>query len=364
MIKNTFFFLGLIVLSSLNAQTAITITSADMPASSLLTVSDSVLIDITNSAGTNDPTLAGPNFNLDYSSLISTGQRYETFDAPSSFTSPFNLIFNIFNTTYGKENKAFAAVAALGITGAYDFFKVSGSQLKKTGSGLFVNGAPIPFLYTSADVMYKFPMHFSNQDSCDFKYGVAIPTVGYYGETGHRVNVVDGWGTLKTPAGIFQTLRIKSTVDATDTIYLSALSPLPGTNIHRPLRTEYKWFANGKKIPVLEIDVTSGVTSVQYINAAMIGIDENSEDKFNMLVFPNPSVNQVSVNYLLQSTTNVKISIIDIVGKTVANVSDQKETSGTHQKLINTDDYNLSKGVYFLNLQANDYTEVKKIVVE
>ena len=75
--------------------------------------------------------------------------------------------------------------------------------------------------------------------------------MGYYGQSGHRVNLVDGWGTLITPFGTFQTLRVISTIDAIDTVYNTSLSA--GTNIPRPLKYEFKWLATGKKIPVLNL---------------------------------------------------------------------------------------------------------------
>ena len=361
MLKNYFIAISLLSLLSVKAQTPIKIYAADMPAASLLTVRDSVLVNLTNSIGTMDPTVAGPNFNLDYSFLTYTSQQFETFDAPATFSSPFNLLFNVFNTSYGKENKSFTSIPGVPITGAYDFFKVSSTLFKQTGSGFFVNGTPLPFLYSSADVVYKFPMNYLNQDSCDYKFGLPIPTLGYYGQKGHRVNVVDGWGTLTTPEGVFQTLRIKSTIATIDTIYLSSFSL--GSNVPRPLKTEYKWFASGKKIPVLEIDVTGGVNTVKYFNPSMVGIYENTTKQFNMAVFPNPFLNDFSLTYTLPSTTNVKIVLMDVVGKIVARVSDQIEALGTHQLFINKNEFNLSAGVYFLKLEANNYKEIKKIVV-
>lgn len=346
----------------------ITITSADMP-----NAGDSIRVSVTNSIGGVDPTLSDTNYFWDFSALTPNVQQFEKFDSPTTFTSPFNLLFNPFNTSYGKNNYGFTTIPLPGgvsITAAYDFLKESSTALKQIGAGYTVNGAPIPFLYSSVDVIYKFPMHYSNTDSCDYKYGLQIPSMGYYGETGHRVNLVDGWGTLKTPYGSFQTLRVKSAIKAIDTIYVTNFGI--GTNVNRPLKYEFKWLAIGKEIPVLEIDANVvgsnlTITNVQYIDSVravpQVGIAENPNDKFNLIVYPNPCIDNVWAQYNLFRSSEIKISILDMLGKTIATISDETQTAGTHQKLIKMTDLGLSAGVYFLKIKANDFQKIQKIIV-
>src|SRR6185369_9997600 len=84
-----------------------------------------------------------------------------------------------------------------------------------------------------------------------------IPNFGYYRKQQTRTNEVDGWGTLITPFGTFNTLRVKSTLNITDSIYLDTLGF--GLTIPRQTIVEYKWLAPGKKIPVLEVDITLAI---------------------------------------------------------------------------------------------------------
>ncbi|MGZ6522888.1 MAG: hypothetical protein ACXVDT_13725, partial [Bacteroidia bacterium] len=182
------------VSAALSAQ--ITVTSSDMP-----NAGDSIFISVTNSVGTIDPTLTGASYSWDYSTLTPNLQRFEKFDSPLTFPTPFNLIFNIFNTSYGRVNNTITSIPIPGVTlnAAYDFLKESSSKLKQIGAGYTINGTPLPFLYSSDDVIYTFPMNYLNTDSADYQYGLPIPTVGYYGQKGHRVNVVVGWGNVTTP---------------------------------------------------------------------------------------------------------------------------------------------------------------------
>jgi len=365
--NNTFLIAGIFISTALNAQ--ITVTSSDMP-----NADDSVKVSVNNTIGATDPSLTGANYTWDFSSLSPTAQQYERFDSPLNFTAPFNYLFNPFNTSYGRDNYEFTTIQLPGgtqITNAYDFFKETSSQFKQIGSGYTVNGTPIPFLYSQVDVIYEFPMNYLNTDGCDFKYGLDIPGMGYYGQSGHRTNLVDGWGTLTTPFGTFQTLRIKSIINAVDTIYDNSLSV--GTNVTRPAKYEFKWLTNGKKIPLLKIDATiiagiMTVSAVRYIDSTrtgvpQVGIAENAKNNPELIVYPNPCVNDVKLQYNLPTTTTIKISITNILGKTIADVVDETQVSGIHQKSISIADLHLSPGVYFLNFQTNSYKEIQKIVV-
>jgi hypothetical protein len=362
--KITILSLFLIYIFSSEAQ--ITITSADMP-----NAGDSIQLSVTNTIGTIDATLTGANYNWDYSTLTYTSQRVDKFDSPLSFPLVFAILFNPFNCSYGRENRAITAptIPTVTITNAYDFLKESSSALKQVGGGLTVNGTPIPFNYTPNDYIYRFPLNFGNIDSSDYQYNLTIPTIGYYGETGHRVNVVDGWGTLLTPFNTFNTVRVKSVITSKDTLNYTSFGF--GVNIPRPTRIEYKWLANGKQIPVLEIDEnivggTPTITNVQYQDSvhSTVGINTHQNSVSEMDVFPNPSSNNFILKYNVASASHVKISINDFLGNTVATLTNENQVEGIYLKAINAKDNNLSEGVYFITVQSDNFKEVKKIIVQ
>ena len=369
MIKNTFLVSFIFISFALSAQTPITINSSDMP-----NVNDAILVSVNNNIGLADPTLTGANYTWDFSALTPNVQQFENFDSPLTFTSPYNFLFNPFNTSYGRDNYEFSTISLPGgaeITAAYDFFKESSSQFKQIGAGFTLNTGPIPFLYSQDDIIYEFPMNYLNTDDCNYEYGLDIPEIGYYGQSGHRVNLVDGWGTLTTPFGTFQTLRIKSIIDAVDTIYNASLAS--GANIPRPLQYEFKWLATGYKIPVLKIEASNiagiiTVSDVRYTDSArsgvpQVGILENTLSEMGLVVYPNPCANEVVVKYNLPAPARIKLSITNLIGSTIANIADQPQIAGRYQKSISIANLNLSSGVYFLTLQADNFKEIKKIVV-
>jgi hypothetical protein len=343
----------------------ITITNADMP-----NAGDSIVLSTANNNSVTFPILADSNTAWDYSTLIPTLQMYDKYDSPTTFTSPFNLLFNSLNTSYGRDNYDLTSISIpiVQLTDAYDFFKESTSSLKQIGAGFTVNSAPLPFYYTSPDIVYNFPVNYMDTDSCDYKYGLPIPILGYYGQKGHRVNQINGWGNLITPFGTFQSLLVTSKIDAVDTIYIDTLSF--GTNITRPTRYEFKWLANGMKAPVLQINATLNgstlsATNIQYIdslrsNVPHVGIAENS-NSINFKTYPNPSSEQITVEYDLNKDSYTSIYISDVLGKKVKTVCNEMQTKGQFRKQINLND--LSPGTYIIMMFTANELKTQKISI-
>lgn len=358
--------LAVVFTGTLSAQ--ITISSSDMPNSG-----DSVLISVTTSIDSNYVDSTGANYTWDYSTLTPNFQRYEKFDSPLTFPIPFNLLFNPFNTTYGNENNILTSLPIPGVTldMAYDFLKESSSKFRQVGAGYTINGIPLPFVYSSDDVIYRFPMNYLNTDTSDYTFGLPIPGIGYYGQTGHRENIVDGWGTLITPFGTFNTLRVKSTIAAIDTVALDAVGF--GSDIPRPLRYEFKWLATAMQIPVLKVDASDVfgamvITNVEYQDTVIAGVPQLgivnvSGNNFNSIVYPNPVADNTILQYTLSEKSQIKISVTDIVGKTISILADESQNIGTFQKQINVSELNLTDGVYFVILQTNSGRAVHRVVV-
>lgn len=348
---------SILLLSSLFIAVAgkaqITVTSADMP-----NPNDSILVSIATGIGSADPTLTGANYTWDYSTLTMNSQRYEKYDSPFDFTSPFNLIFNPLNTSYGKVNYTLTSLPIPFITfdAAYDFYKESSTSLKQVGAGYTINGTPLPFLYTSSDIIYVFPMHYGNIDSCNFKFGLPIPTVAYYGQTGTRHSTVDGWGTVITPYGSFNALRQVSVIDATDTIYVDAFGI--GSNVPRPTQYQFKWLANGKKIPVLEIDAndvggTLTVTNVQYIDSLhSVGIQDLTAMNTSVSVFPNPA--NGNTHFYFNGTAARQLEIMDLSGQLVMSMNVEGKLD------VDLNVATLAPGMYFYRVSFNGNTPAEK----
>jgi hypothetical protein len=372
MFKYYFFACFFLTAALLPAQ--ITLSSADLPSGG-----ESILTSVATTVAPADPSLTGANYTWDFSSLTPNFQRAELFAAQSTYTGYYNQLYgNIpfisVPSTYGKDNFTLGLLPVPGfnVSSAYDFYKKTSSVLKKVGFAYTINDSlPLPFEYTQSDFVYKFPVAYMNTDSCNFKFEphhVAASVVGalpfYYSGEGKRINTVDGWGTLITPFGSFSTLRIKSIVTETDSMNFSGT----GFTVPVPTRTEYKWLAAGKKVPVLQVDESAGiVTNVTYLDSLRpgipyIGIAElNTATEFS--VFPNPASSDLVIQFTLSSSSKIRISILNTIGQTVGVVTKEHFGEGRKMVTVNLNEMNIAPGIYFVNLESNGVRSVKKIIV-
>lgn len=345
------------------AQAQITVTTNDMPAAG-----DSVRVSFAAGIGNTDVTLTGPNYLWDYSFLTPNAQQRIEFNPPTAI--PFNFLATVATTNPSPDSIPFLGAIP---TDFYDYFKASAGSYKQVGSSFTyapLGNLTIPILYTSSDVVYRFPLDYGNIDSSDAHYSFSIPNLIYYGEDRHRVNVVDGWGTLMTPFGTFNTLRMRSIVDAVDTISMDTF----GLHVSTPLPTEiqYKWMGIGSKIPLLEVDVQliatqPVVTNVIYQDSLrdslfQVGVAEQTAQEIKSTLFPNPTDNSSLLIYQLDAPANVSISLADLQGREVLSRDLGRKASGIQQEQL--DLTTLAPGVYFVRLQAGAQHSVQRLVVQ
>ena len=218
----------------------ITINSADMPSAN-----DTIRFSNANASASLPYLLSGPNQTWDFSTLVATNQDVEPYKL--SLQTPYAFFFFGFNK-FGRKITDSLGVGAFKFKDIYNFYKKTNSAFEVEGIGLKFNGIPLPAYYSVQDKLYQFPLQYNDRDSSNFKFTVSLPTLGSYSQVGYRINTVEGWGSITTPFGTFNCLKVKSFVFSADSLNIGGF-PLKFNR-----RTiEYKWLANGKKIPILEI---------------------------------------------------------------------------------------------------------------
>ena len=83
------------------------------------------------------------------------------------------------------------------------------------------------------------------------------------------------------------------------------------------------------------------------------------EDSFN--IFPNPFEEFTNVNFSMETSENVELSVYNVTGKVVYNLKQGIMKSGSHS--IKIDARDLKPGVYFVSLKIGDKLLTKKISV-
>ncbi len=343
---------------SLDAQ--ITINQNDMP-----DVGDTIRVSYAGSTNV-DHTLTGANYLWDFSTLVPNAQERIEFIAPTAL--PFNFLADL-----GTLNPSPDSIPFIGDvpTNFIDYFKNGSSGYRQIGSSFDyapIGSFSIPVIFSSSDYIYRFPLQYGNLDSSNSAYGIPLPSIGYIGQNRKRVNEVDGWGTLITPYGTFQVLRIKSIVNATDTISLDSTT---GFTIPRPQEIQYKWLANGMDIPILEIDVQllfnneviSAITYQDSIRDSVfqVGLAEPIKNISSLAIYPNPVANQATLSYNLINPSQVTMRIFDITGKSIQTTDLGQQSIGKQQFSI--DVTSLSAGVYFIQIDTGTAIYAQRLVV-
>jgi len=99
------------------------------------------------------------------------------------------------------------------------------------------------------------------------------------------------------------------------------------------------------------------------INQADLDITHNSAKtpiEFTIShIYPNPFNPITNISYILLENTQIKIEIFDIAGKRVQTLLNEFQTLGNHS--INWNALSQSTGIYFIQLQAGNYLETKKV---
>jgi len=228
----------------------ITITRNDMP-----NVGDSLLYTETLPPVGIDYTETGNNYTWNFSELGVGSQNAEVYVSVSSTPLLYQAVFNwpFWNppASIASPGDDIMFIPGVAISDYYDFFKEQNTSYARVGFGLTISDIPIPIKYNNPELLYSFPISAgSSADSSESSFSLDIPDLGYYETYRKRLNTVDGWGTLTTPLGTFQTIRMKSTLITFDSIYIDSLQT--GIPVRREI-TEYKWLGNGFGRPLLVV---------------------------------------------------------------------------------------------------------------
>ncbi|HBG71512.1 MAG: hypothetical protein A2W93_05860 [Bacteroidetes bacterium GWF2_43_63] len=312
------FFLASFILISLQSFSQITLSESDFPSTG-----NTYVVSILNDLGTYDFVSTGANYSWDFSQMVPQSQDTIEFISASNTSLPLTYIAAFNNSFTDPEHDADVAnyqdyespMPTVTIENFYAFYKIQSDAYIQVGAGLTINSAPLPVLYNPMDTIVMLPAAFGNMDTCFSAFNATIPTLGYYSEERTRYNSIDGWGTLITPFGTFDALRILSYSEIHDSLYYEAYGmgfPMDRTE------TEYKWYAHGYSIPVLQVVIRDGMSAsstVTYIDSLRnMSLNENMFSEVN--VYPNPATETISFQ-IKNIAWPVMATVTDLSGRVV-----------------------------------------------
>lgn len=85
----------------------------------------------------------------------------------------------------------------------------------------------------------------------------------------------------------------------------------------------------------------------------------SADNENNLNVFPNPTKHHARVDYVLTKDAAVRLEIYDVLGHKVETLVDAQQSAGKYKFALD----NLDAGIYFINLNINNNTNTKRLVV-
>ena len=214
----------------------------------------------------------------------------------------------------------------------------TGASLTILGNHASLNimGSPtvINQRFTPAEKIADFPFGYNSnitnnyRTMAKFYYGQVINTLQVDSirnhSSIHKTIVVDAWGTLTTPLGVYNVIRSKETKitrDSTDA-YVVLFPPFGSwqnaVQTSADSTTSYTWWANGLGFSLVTatMDSVGNVKNAQWLMQppSTVGIDE-SFVMANENVFPNPAQNEI--NFMTDAAGEKSIQVFDITGRLV-----------------------------------------------
>lgn len=304
------------------AQSPITLGNSNMPGNGDTLRYTNVQL---NSLG--NYTQTGTNFNWNFSTIVSTTEGLREFK--SAINTPYFLFF-LASGEYGEKiaDTLVGGTGTLSITKYYDFYKKQTSPVNAfvaDGAGMTISNIPVPSYYSDKDELYKFPMTYPKYDSTTFKFSTLSTTLIpiKYTKAGYRVTVVDGWGSITTPYGTENCLRLITTEYSKDTTILTLPIPnLPPIKIGvNNYQRSYQWLTLNSKIPYMEItgNLVGGNfvgTLARYrgynkLEVTATGLFNELTDMKELTAYPNPVKDKIKLSCMGEYVQEIEIYSLD-----------------------------------------------------
>ncbi|MDF7813567.1 T9SS type A sorting domain-containing protein [Hymenobacter sp. YC55] len=365
-------FLALLLTTAtltVQAQTPIIIDRNDMP-----NVGDSLRTSETLTLTGPALTQTGPNQTWNYSGLRPINQSVSYYSGVGSTPGLLPIVFG----ALGGVNRATIAnrqplpavlvAAGLPITEVYSFFNESATNYRQVGYGADIPSVgALPVLYQSQalqDVIYRFPLVYQQRDSSNADFSVNVPGTAFLRERQKRVNNADGWGTLITPFGRFEALRVVSTLQVRDSV---SLQGQPGPAIQRPVMKQYKWLAKNQGIPLLQVitQLANGqeiVSLVQYrdiYRRISVLSTQTKLPETAVAVYPNPVGEGESLQLTLPTSGPVSVTATDLTGRVLFTYSIPRAAG---EATVPAAAFGTFRGVAMLRVQTETGVAMRRVV--
>lgn len=338
--KYTLLTASLFSLFSLKAQ--ITITQNDMP------VIGDQIFQITDTSYTLDPGISGADLTWDFSSASEAfSTEYNIVDVPSTGMA---AIFPGANLAISEDNVSFS------------FFNSNSNSFEQHGDAMSGLGFD-PIVYTPASTILEFPLNYNDAFSTSY---TSVMSFSAEEEGFYRIIIkhastidkeVDAWGTVITPEGTFDALRIRETETSSDSTFLQmteSSAPM-WVGLDESISSSYAWYSPNRKMPVARFD-QDGTFHYTKLGASQAGIDEEANSK-QVIAYPNPVDAGYGINFRGLENISYTMYIYNANGQLIRT----EKISGLN---ANMHTENLQSGIYHYKIVASSQQFSGSVIIK
>jgi len=358
---NKFTFFSFLLFLLLTAQAQVTITQADFEAQ--IAIGETVTSFVDTLAGSVDVGGSGQG-TWDFSGLQSQYQFDATSIDPSSapesgtFSGATHVTYS--NPTFAGATSESWVYLSIG-NGAY---RNIGAYTTATISG-FTSTTTVTI--DPPETLYKLPINYNDTWTESGTRSVNSEISGFPGQqydvTYTNTCTVDAYGTITMPNGTTEDiLRIKTESEVT-----SNAGGVPNTSTS----VDYTFLAkSGTFLTVSAASATGSSVQAEEVNWAYGSGGGTSDVKqLNKLAnnfslaqnYPNPFNPTTNIQYSIPKQAHVTLKVYDILCNEVKTLVNQNLSAGVYNTNFNGS--NLSSGIYFYTLTANNFTATKKLML-
>lgn len=231
--------------------------------------------------------------------------RFGNF-APAEYMSDYYSSFS------GLPFDQFGSFLPVNIEDVFRFTKITQDSISYTGYSMLVDGNEVPFQSDTIEVAMKYPMSFGDAYSGRAYSKVDFNPIfnGIFIQYRQRETVVDGYGSLITPYGSFNTIRVKHTIQELDSLYADLFGFATWIPLQLPTQNIYEWWAKDELVPVLKIEtqLINGdevVSLIEYKDTYLGLTNSLFSNDINFELYPNPSNDElyIEAEMAIQSIT-------------------------------------------------------------
>ncbi|MEX0967142.1 MAG: T9SS type A sorting domain-containing protein [Bacteroidia bacterium] len=263
-----------------------------------------------------------------------------------------------------------AADLAIEEDDVYRYYLLNSGGFTSLGEGYEDGGINILMQHSRPEKLAEFPMEYQDMITTDI---VAYTTAqGMSTERKGETTVeADGYGTLRLPGNrnYYDVLRIKVIRNYTDSTNPTGTTPFYTDGVQEI----YYWYSETEKgylarhQRILEVNRSNGnvlrkstTAGIVPKGSGQVGIAQRAEAAEDFRIMPNPAKDRIMVNFTVKVNQPVKITLYNLLGKSVMQESFTAVT-GLQQKALEVS--GLPRGVYLLSVESAEGVSTRRVAL-